>query len=122
MIPNIYTLLKNVSAVQAELGNPVRIYGWGEAPQNTPMPYATYYCLNAVPENTQDKTPQVDNVPVQIDIFGTSATECEKAAIAIRDALEVNNHMTSFSNPLRDAQTKAYHARLDFDIFNFRSL
>lgn len=121
MIPNLFNVLKNVTAVTNIFGtNPLKIYRWGEAPQKTVYPYAVYIGTGAAPQNTQDKPPQVDSVSVQIDVFAEKASDVEAGAVAIRDALEVNNHMISFSSPLRDNETKAFRIRMDFDIFNFR--
>lgn len=120
MITNLFTLLKNNTAVKAQLGNPIRVYGDGEAPEKPVLPYAVYYTLIAVPENSQDKAPEVDGETIQVNIYGKTATECRDAAVAVRDAVEAIGHITRFANLKRDAQTKACGISLDLDIFSFR--
>lgn len=120
MITNLFTLLKNNTALKAALDNPIRVYGDGEAPEKPILPYAVYYTITATPENTQDKAPEVDGETIQVNVYGKNATECQTAAIAVRDAIESLGHITRFSNLKRDAQTKACGISMDVDIFSFR--
>ena len=121
MIPPVFTLLNASSAVKALLGSsPLRVYPWGEAPQTTAKPYATYIVFNGQPENTHGDTPDMDALSTQVDIWATSCSSCLSVAEAVRDALEPYAHMTSFSSSAPDEETALFRQRMDFDFFDER--
>lgn len=121
MIPPIFKILKNTATVTAIIGTaPVRVYPWGEAPQNVARPYATWMIFDGSPENYLNQTPDIDKVGIQMDCWAEKGADCEALAIAIRDALEPHGHMTNFANMERDPETKLYRLRMDFDIYNRR--
>lgn len=121
MIPPVFTILNASSAVKALLGSsPLRVFPWGEAPQGSTVPYATYLAHTSIPENTQGDTPDLDVMSTQIDIWASSVSSCVSVAEAVRDALEPYAHMTSFSSMPPDEDTELYRQRMDFDFFEGR--
>lgn len=121
MNPQLFTILNADTAVKALLGsNPLRVYPWNRAPQNPVKPYAVYGVYNGNPENYLGQVPDVDNKGTQVDIYASSAANCEACFLAIRDAVEPQAHMTSFSTPARDAATDLYIGRLEFDFWEAR--
>jgi len=121
MEPKIYPIIAASPLVTELIGtNPVRFFPWGEAPQGTDHPYVTYGTSDASPENYMDRTPDVDSIGTQIDVWGKTGDECLEVAYAVRDALEPHAHMTRFGNAARDPVTKSYRIILQFDVFVFR--
>ena len=121
MIPPIFTLLSASSSVKALLGtSPLRVFPWGEAPQTTLKPYATYIVYSGQPENTQGETPEMDSLSTQVDVWAESVSSCVSVAEAVRDALEPYAHMTNFSSASPDEETGLFRQRMDFDFFEAR--
>lgn len=118
MNPPVFEICKGDSNVTALLGtDPLRVYPFAQAPENKTYPYATYGIVAGVPDNTMDSVPLSDVVATQVDVWAKTAAECEEIATAIRDACEPEAHMTAFGSGDRDAETKSYHLRLEFDFF-----
>lgn len=121
MIPDIFQAVSGNSGLTSLIGSaPVRFFPFGEAPEKTVYPYATYSVVNGLPQNTMDGPPQIDDLGTQIDVWAETADSCLDVAEALRDALEPLGHMTSIGNMERDPDTKSYRIRMDFDFFTER--
>lgn len=121
MNPYLFPPLKASTAVKDLLGyDPLRVYPWGRAPENVVKPYAVYGVYNANPENYLGTKPDIDNKGTQIDLYGETAASVNDVFVAVRDVLEVDNYMTSFSTPDLDEDTNLYHARMEFDFWDER--
>lgn len=121
MNPPVFTILNASATVKALLGtNPLKVFPWSEAPQNTTPPYATYGVYNGNPQNTMDQVPQIDNLGTQVDIWASSVASCLQCALAVRNALEPHAHMTSTESYERDPETNLFRTRMDFDFFTAR--
>jgi hypothetical protein len=121
MIPRIFPIIKNSSACTALLGtNPVRFFPFGEAPEKSAYPYATYFVPTGEPQNQLSSTPDMDRLTTQIDIWAKSGESALGVATALRDALEPHGHMISINDMGRDSRTESYRYRLDFDFFTTR--
>lgn len=117
----LFPLLNASTPVKALLGsNPLRVYPWGEAPQNPTKPYAVYSVYSGIPENYLGNVPDIDNHGTQIDIYANTGVSCSACYVAIRDAIEGTNHVTSFQTPTLDPDTKLYIARIETDIWQSR--
>lgn len=120
MLPPVYVTLQASAAVRALLGARPRVFRFGEAPQDTDKPYATWLIISGVPEITLSETPAVDRDSVQVDVWARGDAECEEIAIAIRDQMEQVTHMTAFRVHPREAETRLYRIGMDFDWFEPR--
>lgn len=122
MLPNVYPLV-NVPAVRAVApdgaGN-VRVYPFGEAPQAGPYPYATFQFISGTPANQLAGRPQVDQVRVQFDAYGTTGAQARALAAAIRDAVELSAHCVLFFDQGRDPDTNAFRITASFDLWAAR--
>lgn len=119
MLPNLFGLLKNDSAVTAIIGsNPVRFYRHGSAPQGVIAPYVTQIAVDIVPENNLSDLPPADSCRVQVscwsDNAGTGSAGVETLAQAVRDAIEPHHHITDIRDGGRDPETQRY--RIDLDV------
>lgn len=118
----LFQILNNSIQVKLHLGaNPLRVYPHGRAPENVKKPYAAYSLYSGVPENYLGNTPDIDNKGTQIDIYSETAEKLELCFNAVRDALENHAHMTNFSTPDQDSETKLFSVRMEFDFWDARS-
>ena len=118
MLPNLYTLLRDASAVTAIIGSPPRFYPHGSAPQNVAAPYVTQRVIDAVPDLVLDDRPPVDACRIQVscwsDNAGTGSAGIMALAEAVRDAIEPTHHIVDIRDMGRDFETQRY--RIDFDV------
>lgn len=121
MIPPIFQILSDDPAVTGFLGsNPLRIFPFSEAPENSLYPYATYTVIFGEPDNSLNDIPLIDKLNTQVDIWGSSAASVLDTAAAVRDALEPHAHMVGTGSMEREPETKSYRVRLEFDFFTER--
>lgn len=121
LVSYMFSTLNSSIDVRLLLGSkPLRVYPWAEAPQKPRKPYAVYSVINAMPENYVSGRPDIDQHSIQIDVYAETGQSCQECFVALRDALEDTGHMTSFQASVKDAETKLYSARLEFDIWQPR--
>lgn len=109
MNPPIFALAAASSAVTGLLGtDPVRFYLFGEAKQNTPKPYAVWQTVYGRPENFLSGTPDMDIWGVQVDAYGSSASEARNVARALRDAFETSAYVVGWNGEFREPDTRLY--------------
>lgn len=121
MNPDLFPLLNASAPVKLLMGaNPLRVWPWGQAPDNPKKPYAVYEVYNANPENYLDQVPDIDNKGTQINIYADSAASLEACYLAIRNTLEPHAHMTSFATPALDEETELFSCRMEFDFWDAR--
>ncbi|MOA50762.1 hypothetical protein D3C78_1738290 [compost metagenome] len=95
--------------------NPVRLYPFGEAPQDVQKPYAVWQTIGGAPESYLGDRPDIDQFSLQIDIYAASATAARSAAMSLRDAIEPNAYVTRWGGESRDPETKNYRVSFDVD-------
>ena len=121
--PRIFEIITATPAVTALLGvSPTRFYP-SRSPKNAPKPYAVYNVFNAIPQNYLAGPADIDQKGTQIDIYAATAQSCSDVMEAIRAALEPDDNkirVISFSILEQDAETDAYHARLEVDVWETR--
>lgn len=128
MLPNLFPLLKDSSAVRAligDVGGVLRFYRHGTAPQGVTAPYVTHQAISGTPELVLDGTPPVDGSLIQVscwsDNAGTGSKGIETLGTAVRDAIEAEHHIVSFRDMGQDPETKRYRIDLDVSVWNPRS-
>ena len=115
MTPPIFTVCSADAGVTALLGrSPVRLYPFGEAPQDTAKPYAAWQMIAGNPDNYLAGRPDVDGYTLQVDVYAPTAAAVRNIAQALRNAIELNAHVVRWSGESRDAATKVY--RYSFDV------
>lgn len=89
MYPPVFTTVAANAGVKAALGsNPVRVFPFGQAPDDVAMPYAVWKTITGAPENYLDGVPDVDSWLVQMDVYAATGGAARTAAQALRDAIE----------------------------------
>lgn len=114
--PPLFEVCAASSAVRAVLGsNPVRLFLFGEAPQNVVTPYAVWQTIGGLPENYLGNVPDVDRFSLQIDVYANSATEARSVVESLRDAIEPVAYVTGWRGEARDTETKKFRSGFDVD-------
>lgn len=93
MYPNVFEVASQSPTVRAVLGTaPVRFWPFEKAPgpneQGYSVPYATHYMPYGSAENNLSSPAEIDNLAVQFDCFGGSATQARSVGKALRDTFE----------------------------------
>lgn len=117
MNSKLFQILNALPAVQSVLGNPLRLYPFGRAPQGVQKPYAVYTVFNAAPENYVSDVPDIARKGVQVDIVAEKAAQVSAIFTAIKDGIQTHGHITSYATTTRDADTDFYGARLEIDLW-----
>jgi hypothetical protein len=118
MYPPIFQVAAAAQAVTALIGaSPVRLYPFGEAPQDETRPYAVWQTIGGSPENFLGNLPDLDSYSLQVDVYATTATASRNVAKALRDAIEPRAHITRWGGESREADTKLYRVSFDVEWF-----
>lgn len=115
----IFEIAVASSAVRALLGtgsvgDPLRLYSFGDAPQGVALPYAVWRNISGEPFNHLHSRPTQDAFNLQIDIYGADREIVRQVTAALNAALETQAYVTRWGAANRDPQTRNYH--FDFDV------
>jgi hypothetical protein len=114
MFAPIYNLLNASTAVQALLGNPVRVYAFGEAPKDVIRPYLVYQTINGSPENYLGENPDFDSETFQFDVYASTGAQALQVAKAVRDQVQECAYVTGWRGDFKDPATD--DSRVSFDV------
>lgn len=118
MFPPIYEVCAASPAVTSLLGtNPVRLFAFGEAPQNEARPYAVWQMVTGSPENYVGDRPDIDRYLIQIDVYAVGGATSRSVALALRDAIEPGAHIVGWRGEGRDPDTRMYRYSFDVEWF-----
>lgn len=121
MLPQFLPVLKATAAVTTLLGaNPLRVYGFGRARQNEPLPYVVFQIATGQPENYLGQAPDIDSMTMQFDVYATTSDGALNVAEALRDALEPIAYVTAWRGDSRDPDTQHYRYSFDVDFLTSR--
>jgi len=85
----LFGLARNNAAVQALLGtDPMRLYSFGQAPQDVQPPYAVWQVVGGAPHNLLSGAPDMDTVSVQVDVYAINGSEARNITHALRDVFQ----------------------------------
>jgi len=119
MVPLIQSLLEGDPTVRQQPGDPVRLF-LGSAPQNTPLPYATWEVVNGSPTAMLSEPPPADGWRVRMTVWGEVLTQANGVAVAIRDVVERVGSIESY-NPTPDSDgTDAIGISFDVRLLQLR--
>jgi hypothetical protein len=111
-----FNVCKADTTVQALLGGTLpRIYPFGSAPQSVVKPYVVYQWIDGDPFNTLNCRPKADRAVLQVDVYGTTAQSSTDVAEAIRYAVELDCHVTSYRGTDREPDTLLYRTGFDLN-------
>lgn len=116
MYAPIFAVCSASPDVTALLGTaPVRLHLFGEAPEGVTKPYVVWQTIGGDPENYLEGRPNTDKFELQIDVYGTTASQVRSVAKAIRDAIELTAYVTRWNGESKDVLTKTYRYSFDVD-------
>ena len=116
----IYQWLRESSIVLALLGEPSRIYRT-VAPQDEEYPLIVWQVVAGVSENYLGERPGIDNVIVQIDVYGRDEQELDTLMTAVCYALETHGHQRGVPRDVFEGPpSKTLRRTVDFSIWENR--
>lgn len=119
MVPLIQPLLEADATVRQALGDPARLF-LGSAPQDTPLPYATWEVVNGLPTAMLSDPPPADGWRVRMTVWGEVLSQANGVAVAIRDVVERVGSIESY-NPTPDSDgTDAIGISFDVRLLQLR--
>lgn len=126
MYPDIFPLASGSPAVTALLGlNPTRFWPFDIAPQpgqqNYGVPYATHQLVYGNPDNSLSCIPSEDLSGIQVDCYGTTASQARSVAEALRDAIEADyNHVVAHNGESWDQPSGLYRVSFTAEFWTER--
>lgn len=115
MYPAALFAILDVAPVRAVLGNPVRIYPFGDTGKTPPVPpYAVHQLISGVPDNCLDDPPAVDDERIQFSVWADEIDDLSAAVVAMRTQLQGYGYINSTASLGRDPETKRYGMAIDW--------
>lgn len=109
MYPPLFATCFASTAVKTALGtSPMRLYPFGEAPQDVALPYAVFQTTFGSPENLLGDVPDTDDWTVQVDVYAADADTARSTALALRNAIEAAAYIASWDGESRDPVTRNF--------------
>lgn len=101
MMPPLFKVCASNPHVVRVFGlNPVRIFPWGQAFDESGLipktPYAVWSVINGTGQAYLENRSDLDEIDTQIDVYGESEKIVLQAAEIIRQAIEKESYVTSF--------------------------
>lgn len=124
MLPSVFPLL-NTPEIRSYVGtNPVRIYGFGSAPQDALKPYITFQDVAGSPHDQLSGAPCGDSDLVQIDIYA-GPEESQRAVIRalaklVRNALDDAYIVNRLVIQTRETDTKLFRISIEANFITNR--
>lgn len=116
----IYQWLRESSIVLSMLGEPSRIYRT-TAPQEETYPLIVWQVVAGVSENYLGERPGIDNIVVQIDVYGRDEQELDILMAAACHALETHGHQRGVPRDMFEGHpSNALRRTVDFSIWEHR--
>lgn len=120
MFPPVFELAAQDAAVRALLGDPMRLYPFGEADQKTPVPYAVWQLVSGTPNNYLGERPDADAFTVQVDVYANKQVDVRAIAKALRDAFEGDAYVSSWNGEVREPETRRFRITFTVDFIAHR--
>ncbi|MGJ8522296.1 hypothetical protein R84981_000981 [Carnimonas sp. R-84981] len=115
MYPPIQEICRNDESLKKLLGgDDIRIYPFGEAPQEIEVPYVVHQLVSGSPFNTLT-TPCADLFSLQIDVYGSNPRQARVVAYAVRKAIQGPAYVTGYNLDERDTDTRLWRYSFDTD-------
>lgn len=102
-------------------GNILKVFQFGNAPQNTEPPYAVWQNVGGVPINYLDGRPDMEDRLIQIDAYATTQQGARDVINAIEYALEQDAYILGYNNEMLEADTNLWRVSIDVEFYNTRS-
>lgn len=115
MYPPIFAMCQASSELTRLLGgNDLRVYPFGEAPQDVATPYVVHQLISGSPFNTLTM-PCADRFSLQIDVYAPDSMAARSVAWAVRQAIQGPAYVTGYNMDERDTDTRLWRYSFDTD-------
>lgn len=122
MFANFGQIVTNDPVVTALIGtSPTRFWPFASSPQKGQagygVPYGVFQSVYGTPENYLNELPDIDNLGVQVDSYGLTASSARAVAKALRNSLEPHGHVVSYNGEERDSETGLYRVGFTIELW-----
>lgn len=93
------------AAVRDLLGDPIRFYPFGKAPQAKVYPYAVLRMISGIPNNNLNDSPTDDAFEYQIDVYAKTGGEANLVGKALAAPIEEAAYISGWNGESEDATT-----------------
>lgn len=108
MFSPVSDIVENDAALQALLGDPVRVFSFGEAPQHVVKPYVVHQTVGGSPENYLGTAPDTDGLIVQVDVYAENPASAKAVTRVLVPLLEAQGHVTTWNGEFRELDTRSF--------------
>lgn len=108
----IYPILQASQRLIELLGDPLRAYPFGDAPQGVQYPYVTWQVVGGGPLNYLGQRPDMEAPSVQFDVWAQESDAAQIVANALEYVIETECHVTAYNGTMRDPETMSYRVSL----------
>ena len=121
MRPPVYSTLAadtDTATLLTDADGRLRVFGFGEAPQEFARPYVVWQIVYGSPDNSLSCVPNTDLFGVQFDIYGPSADAVRTVAAAVRGAVEPVAYLTRYNGETKESgggNSRVYRYSFDVD-------
>ena len=90
--------------------NILRVFMFGEAPQNVQYPYAVWQLVSGSPENYLSCRPDIETHLIQVDVYAKTSSDARSVANAIEYAIEDKCYIIGYNGESVDPETKNFRS------------
>ena len=120
MFASVYSLLNKHTAIKEELGDPLRVYSFNEAPPDPPTPYVVWQYIGGNPYNHLFERPTTDLESIQIDVYASDGVIAKRVTKLVILAIEGLHYVTSYHGSMTDPDTGLARVSFDVEMHSYR--
>lgn len=115
MTPPVFKTVKDDPTVKSllQFGNVLRVFEFGNAPQNTLAPYVVWQRIGGTPDNYITCRPDIEEHLIQIDCYADSQTMVKQIQSAMEYAIETTAQISSYRGEFIEPDTKLWRSSFD---------
>ncbi len=111
----LFATVKDDATVQSLLktGNILRVFSFGNAPQNVELPYVVWQTISGTPNNYVTCTPVIEEHLIQVDCYAATQSEVQQVQAAMESAIEKEAKIMSYRGESIEPETKLWRSSFD---------
>lgn len=116
----IFEVLSESQAVNDKLcgtDNILRVYEFGDAPQNVIKPYLVWQLISGSPFQNLSCRPRAEEHYIQVDVYSHNQQEVKEIQQLIEYELETHAEITSYRGDSFEEKTKLWRSSFDLKWF-----
>jgi len=120
MCATIFEVCQTDPAVRVLLGDPIRFYPFGKAPQQKVYPYAVWRMISGLPNNNLCDSPTDDAYELQVDVYAKSGGVAAQVGKALAVPIETAAYISGWNGESEDVATEVFSFGFDVSWRTYR--